>query len=209
MTDVVTTAEKVEAKAIVAEATPPFSAVEAIAMIVDDYGGKWAPEAKRLDIDDVQLYLHRRVLVVRGSDGRRDWWRNLLVWPWTLAGDSGIRWAHGSLVDARVVFAWAKAIGPENIDLIIGHSRGGPIAQIVGYSLGLPVWTFASPRALYFGKPKLVAPVTNYMIANDPIRWFYPLGRHVGEVKPLPPAPGIRWAERHSGRAYLAAMTPP
>ena len=201
--------EAAEAKAIVAEATPPFSALEAIAMIVDDYGGKWAPESHQLDIDGCQLYFHNGTLVCRGSDEKRDWWRNLLAFPWTIVGDSGIRWAHGPLVDARVVYAWCKAFGVERIKLIIGHSRGGPVGQVVGYSLGIPVWTFASPRALYFGRPKLRAPITNYLIENDPIRWFYPLARYVGEVKMLPPAPSTRWADRHSGRAYLAAMTPP
>ena len=163
----VTPAVKAEAAVIVAEAVKPFSALEAAAMIVDDYGGKWAPESKRLDIDGCQLYFHDGTLVVRGSDDKRDWWRNLLALPWTLAGDSGIHWAHGALVDARVVYAWCKAFGQDRIKLIVGHSRGGPVAQIVGYSLGIPVWTFASPRALYWGRPVLKAPMLSELRASS------------------------------------------
>lgn len=181
-------------------------------MIVDDYGGRHEPGSHRLDIDGCQLYFHSGTLVVRGSDDKRDWWRNLLVWPWTLVGDSGIRWVHGSLVDARVVYAWCKAFGPEKIKLIIAHSRGGPIAQIVGYSLGIPVWTFASPRALYWGDPVLKAPITNHMIDDDPIRFFYPFARFVGGKErhranggPLTLA-GL--ASNHAAAAYLKALTP-
>lgn len=212
MTDAVTTEEKVEAKAIVAEATPPFSAVEAIAMIVDDYGGKHQPGSLAVSHDGMQIYFYNGTLVIRGSNERRDWFWNFFVIPFFLVGDSGIWWAYSALVDARAVFMWCKGFGPEKIKLIIGHSRGGAVAQIVGYSLGIAVWTFASPRVCLWGKPKLRAPITNHIIDDDPIRHFYPLARFVGDVERHRANGGsltlAGLASNHRAPAYMEALKP-
>lgn len=182
-----------------------ISPKEAAEMICADYeGDKWTADAERLDINGIQATIYNEVAIFRGSNDRRDWCRNLLVSPSVLLGDSGKWWVHGALVNAQTNYAFLKG---KRVKLIIGHSAGGPSAQIVGYSLGIAVWTFASPRALYWGTPVLKAPQRHYLIANDPIRHFYPFAKFIGDVEMLPPHPGKTLASRHRGRAYLEALS--
>lgn len=201
---------KAEAQEIVGDATPPFSVLEAIAMIVDDYDDKWVPGAKRMDLDGIQITVANHVALIRGTDDGRDWWRNLAVLPTFILGDRGNWWVHGALINARSSYGFIKGLilGGYRIDLIVGHSAGGPSAQIAGYSLGLPVWTFASPRALYFGQPKLTKPITNYMNPRDPIRYVYPFARHVGETKWLDVESGWPSARYHRAARYMQELSP-
>lgn len=201
------TESKIEAIAVVAEATKPFSPHEAAAMIVADYGGKHEPGSIAVSHDGMQIYFYNGTLVIRGSDERRDWFWNLFVIPWFLVGKSGVWWAYGALVDARAVHLWCQGFGPDKIKLIIGHSRGGAVAQILSYSLDIPTWTFGSPKVCIWGNPVPKAPCTNYVIDDDPIKPFYFLSRFFGEVIKLP-RHGKSWAKNHSAAAYMEALAP-
>jgi len=183
------------------------SALEAISMIVDDYDGKYAPGSEQVNHDGMQIYYYNETLVIRGSNERRDWFWNVLTVPWFLVGASGIWWTYGALVDARAVYMWCKGFGPSRIKLIVGHSRGGAVAQIVGFGLGIPVWTFATPAVCLWGTPKLEKPVTNWLIENDPIRMVYPFAKYVGDVKILPPVLNSTLAKRHSATSYKLALS--
>lgn len=184
--------------------TPPLSPKAAAEFLCRDYANNLPSDAEFLDIDGIQVSIWNKVASIRGSDDRRDWWRNFAVLPTVLLGDSGNWWVHGALINARTCYAFLKG---KPVDLIIGHSAGGASAQIVGASLGIPVWTFASPRALYRGTPKLRAPITNYIKPDDPIRFLYLFADYVGDVEMLAPSGAGTLARRHGMGAYLESLS--
>lgn len=115
------------------------------------------------------------VLVCRGSDDWRDWARNFRFLPrldhmpgpdyeWRL-------WHRGFLVEARAVAHWSDQVCPNlarlEPDLVIGHSRGAAVAQILSTWWQVPAVGFAAPRPAWLRSPS--APCRLYCRRRDPV----------------------------------------
>ena len=149
------------------------------------------------------------VLICTGSNSGWDWLRNfwfLSDW-WSEQGYSKRRYHRGHLRGAREVWGWICTEFWEQHSLVelrgmevvwgewrtfithvIGHSRGGAIASIVGSSLEVPTITFACPPHVV--DRWLVNPgdkhVTNYCGRFDPVCWMPPWMRRIGRAKWMP-----------------------
>lgn len=139
-------------------------------------------------------------VVIRGSDSRMNWVRNFQFIPgFTAPGDSGALYHRGMIGDARIVWAWAKGKG---IRWVIGHSRGGGVAQIVGPSLDVPTLTFGAPMVL---ASRVMPPgayhAVNFVLRCDPVGRVVPGYRHVGR-RVRQRCKG--WGFAHSAKAYRA-----
>ena len=173
--------------------------IEAARLIVADYAG--APITgvlERLDIDGVQSAIlmagDLKVLLIRGTNERRDWLYNLDFRRDSYCAGDSWSWHRGFLAHARIAYAFAKGKG---VQLVIGHSLGAAAMQIVAASLGVPGMGFASPRALYgLEGPPAGKQIVNFCRPDDIVtglpfaglgfnhcgeaRWLNIVGRHLG-----------------------------
>ena len=151
-------------------------------------GGQLPPVLMPINEGHVQAYfLKDGTLVVRGSDEAADYTKTNLVaskvklsWAGMDAAAQAARWHKGFAKHAMVVI---RHMGTRRPKLIIGHSLGGAVAQILGCIYNVPAIGFASPRPLV-AKSRLAAEklILN-VVRNDDI------------VARVPPASmGFRWA---------------
>jgi pimeloyl-ACP methyl ester carboxylesterase len=141
---------------------------------------------------DILAILHRNgTLYIPGTDSQADWIRFNLPTTrrpgdfWGVFKGSPIAkdlWFYGFLKYA----AWlATAMAPTRPRMIVGHSLGGAVAQVLAAYFQVPALTFAAPRPL--AQTKAVAGaerVLNLAHPNDTVtRYpFAPDARTVGKV---------------------------
>jgi hypothetical protein len=177
-----------------------LTALDAAGLILADYAGDPLPGIliERLDIAGVQSVIlmarNTKVLLIRGTNERRDWLYNLDFRHDAYETGDTWMWHRGFLAHARIAYAFAKGKG---VELVIGHSLGAAAMQIVATSLGVPGIGFASPRALYGRQgPPSSDRIVNYCRPDDIVtglpfaglgfhhcgeaRWLDIGGRHVG-----------------------------
>lgn len=151
-------------------------------------GGKLPPVLLPINEGHVQAYLLKNgTLVVRGSDEVKDYSRTNLIaskvkltWAGMDAAAKAAEWHKGFAKHAIIV---TRHLGTRRPKLIIGHSLGGAVAQILGCIYNVPAIGFASPRPLV-AKSRLAAEkrILN-VVRNDDI---------VARVPP--PSMKFRWA---------------
>jgi len=151
-------------------------------------GGTLPPIKSVINEGHVQAYLLTDgTLVIRGSDEAADYTKTNLVaskvklsWPGMDAAAKAAKWHKGFAKHAMVV---TRHLGARRPSLIIGHSLGGAVAQILGCIYNVPAIGFASPRPLV-SKTRLAAEkrILN-VLRNDDIVTRVP-----------PPILGFRWA---------------
>lgn len=168
--------------------------------------GEWQRH-DHLDVDGIQASIWikdgKYGLCCTGSNDGWDWARNFQLLPgWTGRGDSGRLYHRGIIKDARVIYAWSLRIP---LAWVIGHSRGGGAAQIVGSSRAVRTVTFAAPKVLapFQTQPPGWSEVANYTLGCDPVTWV-PWGySRVGTTHPLR-CDG--WGFAHGVASYRAVV---
>lgn len=166
------------------------------------------------------------ILIIRGSDDWLDWARNFRVLgsSWPEAGDSGREYHRGFLKGALEIWGWicgridtstrqktmyGNRFLPfkKTITTVIGHSRGGAIAGIVGASLNVRTLTFACPRYAYGGGTiEGDAKVRHLVRSDDLITWAPPWLTRPGETVQINQR--WKWGESHRIGHYLEALAP-
>ena len=151
-------------------------------------GGQLPPVELPINEGHVQAYLLKDgTLVIRGSDEAADYTKTNLVaskvkltWAGMDAAAQAARWHKGFAKHAMIV---TRHMGTRRPKMVIGHSLGGAVAQILGCIYNVPAIGFASPRPLV-AKSRLMAEkrILN-VVRNDDI---------VARVPP--PSMGFRWA---------------
>ena len=188
----------------------PISALEAARLVKSSYTDNSDLRAQLIR-DGVQTSVRarygQRILLIQGTNEISDWLNfNFHFWPKIDKGATA-KWHRGFLDHASVVYDFAK---DKTLDVVVGHSLGGAAAQIVGYSLGLPVISLGSPKPLYkWVSPKPIPDVWNFCREDDLV-CKVPFGlwgfEHVGNVHWFKPKKRNRGQDHHIDN-YIDIMT--
>lgn len=134
------------------------------------------------------------IISFRGSKGSKDWLTDdrqiALNWTVDRASDC-IKYAEG-----------IKSSNPGADIVVVGHSLGGFLAQMVGAMCDLPFVTYNAPpagRQVNSRKPRGI----NLRVNWDPVSRAY--GRHVGPVITLPHY-GANIFDAHTSDAYIKSV---
>jgi hypothetical protein len=157
--------------------------------------------------DLLSVYEYRKAVyvVIAGSNDLGDWIKNVLWFIATVTGAAlGFQGSAKKLSQDLFLFH-REALQKKKL-YIVGHSRGGAIAIVMGYLL-----SSCNPQVVTFGTPKpgskrfrkkceqVGLKVTNYQIIDDFIcRLPWLRGCHVGDVVVLPTVSDNR-IENHKG----------
>lgn len=150
-------------------------------------------------------------LVFRGSDERKDWFKNFCFWPTKVDGLGKFHRAYWKEIDKHApdIYNLIPNANIGNPIVLCGHSRGAALAQLF-----FVVAYFHITACLMFGSPKPVKRMyspsierllrnrtTIYINPHDGITWL-PLGwRYIGkEVKRRLRLVGV---SEHKGANYL------
>lgn len=81
-------------------------------------------------------------LFIRGTDSILDWVFNLLFFP---DGETGFHWGFQQKAKDLVKECTERNIIPKTV---VGHSAGGAVAQFVGWSFDVDVYSLACPKSV-------------------------------------------------------------